>query len=64
MAKYSVRVYLSTFYDIEVEAESSDEAIEIAEDSDNWDDETIMDNLCVQENNTEVEEIEDEEDES
>jgi hypothetical protein len=64
MAKYSVRVYLSTFYDIEVEAESSDTAIEIAEDSDNWDEETIMDNLCVQENNTEVEEIEDEEDES
>lgn len=54
MKKYNVRVYLSTFFDTEVEAENEQQARELAEDSENWNMEEIENNLNVQPCETEA----------
>ena len=52
--KYTIRVYLSSFYDVEVEAENVDKAKKMAESSENWDMNEIEENLALQEGETEV----------
>ena len=52
--KYVIRVYLSSFYDVEVEAENVDEAKKMAESSENWDMNEIENYLVLQEGETEV----------
>ena len=52
--KYTVRVYLSSFYDVEVEAENLDDAMKEAQSSEHWDMDEIQQNLCVAEGDTEV----------
>ena len=52
--KYVIRVYLSSFYDVEVEAENADKAKKMAESSENWDMREIEENLALQEGETEV----------
>lgn len=52
--KYVIRVYLSSFYDVEVEAENVDKAKKMAESSENWDMNEIEENLALQEGETEV----------
>ena len=52
--KYVIRVYLSSFYDVEVEAENADKAKKMAESSENWDMNEIEENLALQEGETEV----------
>ena len=55
MKKYSVRVYLHTFCDYEVEAENEKEAKEIAEDME-YDMDDMLGNICRCDD-TDVEEI-------
>ena len=52
--KYVIRVYLSSFYDVEVEAENADKAKKMAESSENWDMREIEENLALQEGETEM----------
>ena len=52
--KYVIRVYLSSFYDVEVEAENVDEAKKMAESSENWNMNEIENYLALQEGETEV----------
>lgn len=47
--KYIIRVYLSSFYDVEVEAENLQDAKQMAESSENWDMVEIANNLALQE---------------
>lgn len=47
--KYVIRVYLSSFYDVEVEAENPQDAKQQAESSENWDMVEIGQNLSLQE---------------
>lgn len=54
---FRVRVYLSTFYEVDVEATNMERAMEIAESSNNWDSPEILENLALQDEETEVEEI-------
>lgn len=51
---YKIRNYLSSFYDVEVEAENVDKAKKMAESSENWDMREIEENLALQEGETEV----------
>lgn len=59
MKKYLVRVYLSTFTDVEIEADSEREAIEAVEkDSETWSGALdLAENMVVQEGDTEAKEI-------
>ena len=50
--KYICRVYLSTFYDVEVEADNEKEAKELAESSENWT--FCEENTALQEGSTEI----------
>ena len=52
--KYIVRVYLSSFYDVEVEAENINDARQAAESSENWDMVEIANNLALQEGETQA----------
>ena len=52
--KYIVRVHLSSFYDIEVEAENLIDARQVAESSENWDMVEIANNLALQEGETQA----------
>ena len=52
--KYIVRVYLSSFYDVEVEAENINDARQVAESSENWDMVEIANNLALQEGETQA----------
>ena len=52
--KYIVRVYLSSFYDVEVEAENLNDARQAAESSENWDMVEIANNLALQEGETQA----------
>ena len=52
--KYVIRVYLSSFYDVEVKAENADKAKKMAESSENWDMNEIEENLALQEGETEM----------
>ena len=52
--KYIVRVYLSSFYDIEVEAENLNDARQAAESSENWDMVEIANNLALQKGETQA----------
>ena len=52
--KYIVRVYLSSFYDIEVEAENINDARQAAESSENWDMVEIANNLALQKGETQA----------
>ena len=52
--KYIVRVYLSSFYDVEVEAENLQDAKQIAESSEYWDMVEIGNNLALQEGQSDV----------
>lgn len=47
--KYIIRVYLSSFYDVEVEADNLQDAKQQAESSENWDMVEIGQNLSLQE---------------
>lgn len=59
MAKFRVRVYLSSFVDVEVDAENEKEAIEAVEkDSDTWyADNQILEHVALGEGLTEVTEL-------
>ena len=59
MAKFRVRVYLSSYVDVEVDAENAKEAIEAVEkDSDTWyADNQILENVALAEGLTEVTEL-------
>ena len=52
--KYIVRVYLCSFYDVEVEAENINDARQAAESSENWDMVEIANNLALQEGETQA----------
>lgn len=52
--KYIIRVYLSSFYDVEVEAENQQDAKQMAESSENWDMVEIANNLALQEGETQA----------
>lgn len=52
--KYIIRVYLSSFYDVEVEAENPQDAKHQAESSENWDMVEIGNNLALQDSETQV----------
>lgn len=52
--KYIIRVYLSSFYDVEVEAENIQDAKQQAESSENWDMVEIGNNLALQDGETQV----------
>jgi hypothetical protein len=52
--KYIIRVYLSSFYDVEVEAENLQDAKQMAESSENWDMVEIAQNLALQEGETQA----------
>lgn len=52
--KYVIRVYLSSFYDVEVETENVDEAKKMAESSENWNMNEIENYLVLQEGETKV----------
>ena len=52
--KYIIRVYLSSFYDVEVEADNLQDAKQQAESSENWDMVEIGNNLALQEGETQA----------
>ena len=52
--KYIIRVYLSSFYDVEVEAENPQDAKQMAESSENWDMVEIGNNLVLQDGDPQV----------
>jgi hypothetical protein len=52
--KYIIRVYLSSFYDVEVEADNLQDAKQQAESSENWDMVEIANNLSLQEGETQA----------
>lgn len=52
--KYIIRVYLSSFYDVEVEAENPQDAKQMAESSENWDMVEIGNNLVLQDGEPQV----------
>ena len=52
--KYIIRVYLSSFYDVEVEAENPQDAKQMAESSENWDMVEIANNLALQEGSSQA----------
>jgi hypothetical protein len=52
--KYIIRVYLSSFYDVEVEADNLQDAKQQAESSENWDMVEIAQNLALQEGETQA----------
>lgn len=52
--KYIIRVYLSSFYDVEVEAENPQDAKQQAESSENWDMVEIGNNLVLQDGEPQV----------
>ncbi len=52
--KYIIRVYLSSFYDVEVEADNLQDAKQAAESSENWDMVEIANNLSLQEGETQA----------
>ena len=52
--KYIVRVYLSSFYDIEVEAKNPNDAKQMAESPENWDMVEIANNLALQDGETQT----------
>ena len=52
--KYNIRVYLSSFYDVEVEAENPQDAKQMAESSENWDMVEIANNLALQEGSSQA----------
>lgn len=63
MSKFKVRVYLSTFVDVEVEAENEHEATEYVEqNSDSWfaAGNQILENVALQEGETQVEPLDEE----
>jgi hypothetical protein len=52
--KYIIRVYLSSFYDVDVEADNLQDAKQQAESSENWDMVEIANNLSLQEGETQA----------
>ncbi|MEE3358212.1 MAG: hypothetical protein VZR31_09010 [Lachnospiraceae bacterium] len=52
--KYIIRVYLSSFYDVEVEADNLQDAKQQAESSENWDMVEIGNNLVLQDGDPQV----------
>ena len=58
MKKYNVRIYVHTFVDMEVEANSKEEAIEIAENTDFDCNDQILENMVIADD-TDAEEIKD-----